>query len=170
MKLIILNGPPGVGKSTVAEKLHADMPLSLLIVVDAWRKQISEWREYRKESQVLAYKITSVSVDAYLAEGHDVIIDKAILNDDTTLDMLIGVGKKRDANIYEIVLTASKEIVLERAEKRGFNPKGLLTLEGVEHLWNLSQELKETRPNAEVIDTSTATPEEVYEKVKSLVL
>jgi predicted kinase len=77
MKLIILNGPPGAGKSTVAEKIHADLPMSLLIVVDAWRKQISEWRENRKESQVLSYKITAVSVDAYLSEGHDVIIDKA---------------------------------------------------------------------------------------------
>jgi hypothetical protein len=59
---------------------------------------------------------------------------------------------------------------LDRAEKRGFNPKGLLTLEGVEHLWNLSEALKETRPKAVFIDSSALNPEEVYEKVKGIVL
>lgn len=170
MKLILLNGPAGVGKSTVAERLHADTPMSLLIVVDSVRKQISGWRESRKESQILAYQIAVASVDTCLSEGHDVIIDKAVLNDDKTLDMLVSVGEKHCAQIYEIVLTASKEVVMDRATRRGFNPGGLLTLEGVEHLWSLSEALKETRPGAVIIDTSTLTPEEVYERVKDVII
>ncbi|MCK9273225.1 ATP-binding protein [Candidatus Gracilibacteria bacterium] len=170
MKLIILNGAPGVGKSTVAEKLHAELPLSFLIVIDAWWKQISNWRESRKESQRLVYKIASVSIDAYLEEGKDVIVDKAILNDIKTLDELVGVGEKHGAEVYELVLMASKEVVLERATQRGFNKQGLLTPEEAEKLWELSQDLKETRPNAVVIDTTFLSPEEVYEKVRGVVL
>jgi broad-specificity NMP kinase len=170
MRLIILNGAPGVGKSTVAEKLHAEMPLSFLLVIDAWWKQIADWRENRKESQRLVYTLASVAIDAYLGEGKDVIVDKAILNDTETLDTLVGIGQKHGAEIYEFVLAADKEIVLERATKRGFNTQGLLTPEEAEHLWELSQDLKETRPGATVIDTSSLTPEEVYEKVRSAVL
>lgn len=169
MKLIILNGACGAGKSTVAERLHADMPMSLLVVVDTWRKLISEWREHRKESQVLGYKIAWASVDAYLAEGHDVIVDKSILNDYTTLEELVRIGEARGASVYEFIITASKEIVMERAIARGFNPNGLLTLEGVEHLWELSQDLQDKRPDAIYIDTSDLSPDEVYEKVRNAV-
>jgi RNase adaptor protein for sRNA GlmZ degradation len=119
---------------------------------------------------MLAYKITLVSVDSYLQEGHDVIIDKAILNDDETLNELVRVGERNNAEVYEFILTASKEVVLERAERRGFNPAGLLTPEGVEHLWNLSQDLKNVRLNAVVIDTSTVSPKEVYERVKAIAI
>ena len=56
---------------------------------------------------------------------------------------------------------------MERAIARGFNPNGLLTLEGVEHLWELSQDLKDKRPDAIYIDTSDLSPDEVYEKVRN---
>jgi len=170
MKLIIINGAPGVGKSTVAEKLHAELLLSFLIVIDTWWKQISNWRENRKESQRLVYKIALVSIDAYLEEGKDVIVDKAILNDIKTLDELVRIGERHGAEVFELVLMASKEVVLERATQRGFNKQGLLTPEEAEKLWELSQDLKETRPNAVIIDTTSISPEEVYEKVRGIVL
>lgn len=169
MKLIILNGACGAGKSTLAARLHTDVPMSLLVVVDEWRKLISEWREHRKESQVLGYKIAWASVDAYLADGHDVIVDKSILNDYETLKQLVRIGEAHGADVFEFIITASKEVVMERATERGFNPNGLLTLEGVEHLWELSQGLVKERPNAIVIDTSSLSPDEVYEKVKDVV-
>ncbi len=170
MKLVILNGPAGVGKSTVAEKLHAEMPMAFLVNVDAWRRQISQWREMRRESQVLSYKIAAAAIGACLADGHDVIVDKAILNDDSTLEELVATGEKFGADVHEIILTADKDVVMNRAISRGFNPAGLLNEEMVETLWNLSQDLRETRPNAVVIDTSALSPEEVYESVRSIVL
>jgi adenylate kinase family enzyme len=45
MKLIILNGPPGIGKSTVAQKLQKELPLSFLLEIDALRRCISNYRE-----------------------------------------------------------------------------------------------------------------------------
>lgn len=170
MKLIILNGACGVGKSTVAQKLHAEMPMSFLLVIDAWWKQISNWRENRKESQRLVYKVAFAAIDAYLEEGKDVIVDKAILNDVKTLDSLVGLGEKHGAQVYEFILVADKRVVLERAAERGFNKQGLLTPEEAEHLWELAQELTETRPNAIVIDTSSRGPDEVYESVRGEVL
>ena len=65
MKLIILNGSPAAGKSTVAEKLHKMLPTSLLADVDSWRRLISFWRENREESLRLTYVFTVAAVDAY---------------------------------------------------------------------------------------------------------
>jgi deoxyadenosine/deoxycytidine kinase len=53
MKLIILNGPCGVGKSTVAQKLHEVIPLSFLLDIDAQRRFISKHREFKEESAML---------------------------------------------------------------------------------------------------------------------
>lgn len=170
MKLVILNGPAGVGKSTVAEKLHVEMPMAFLVNVDAWRSQISQWRENRKESQVLSYKIAVAAIGACLAEGCDVIVDKAILNDNSTLEEIVMTGEKYGAVVYEFILTANKEVVMNRALERGFNPAGLLNAEMVETLWDLSKDLRETRPHAQVIDTSTLSPEEVYERVRKTVI
>lgn len=169
MKLIILNGSPAAGKSTVAEKLHTDLPMSLLADVDSWRKLVSGWREHREESLMNAYKFTVAAVDAYLATGNSVIVDKAIRGEDI-IDALIEAGKKNNAEIYEFILTASKEIITKRAEERGFHENGLLTPEKVVELWNYAQELIDKRPNAIVIDTSNLSPEEVHDRVKSSVL
>lgn len=146
------------------------MPLSFLLVIDAWWKQIMDWRENRKESQRLVYKLASVAIDAYLEEGRDVIVDKAILNDTKTLDVLVNIGERRGAEIYEFVLSADKETVLGRVAQRGFSKQGLLTPEEAEHLWELSQDLEGTRPGATVIDTTSLSPDEVFEKVRDAVL
>lgn len=170
MKLVIFNGPAGVGKSTVTQKLHAEMPMALLMNIDNWRSQISEWRENRKESQVLAYKIAAAAIDTCLSEGRDVIIDKAILNDDKTLEEFVAIGEKYGAEIHEFIITADKETVINRAVERGFTPGGLLDAKMVETLWDLSQDLQNTRPTAQIIDTTHLSPDEVYENVRSIVL
>ena len=169
MKLIILNGSPAAGKSTVAEKLHADLPLSLLADVDSWRKLVSGWREHREESLMHAYAFTVAAVDAYLQTGNSVIVDKAIRGEDV-INALAEVGEKNGAEVFEFILTAQKEVIIKRAEKRGFHENGLLTPEKVIELWNYAQELIAQRPHAIVIDTSALNPDEVYQNIKAIVL
>ncbi len=169
MKLIILNGSPAAGKSTVAEKLHQDLLMSLLADVDSWRTLVSGWKEKREESLKYAYQFTVAAVDAYLQTGHSVIVDKAILSDNSVIDALAESGRKHDAEIYEFILTARKETIIERAHTRGFHENGLLTLQRVEELWERTQELIKQRPNAIVIDTTNLDQEELYKKIKSLV-
>lgn len=170
MKLVIINGSPAAGKTTLAEKLHTTLPMSLLADVDNWRRLISGWRDKREESLHLAYEFTLAAVDAYLQTGNDVIVDKAILSDDTVIDALIQSGKKHKAEIYEFIFTAERQVIIERAQQRGFNANSLLTPERVIELWEITQGLIHRRSQAVVIDTSTLTREEIYEKIKVLIL
>lgn len=44
-RLILLNGPPAVGKSTLACRYAADRTLTLNLDVDAVRRLIGGWRD-----------------------------------------------------------------------------------------------------------------------------
>ena len=169
MKLIIINGPSGAGKSTVAERLHKELPLSFLLDVDALRRYISNYREHKKESLRLAHELAVVIATACLESEHSVIVDKGLFNDDGTLDKLTEAGKKNNAEVFEFILNADLEAVSKRTEQRGFKEGGLLTPERVVQLWEMMQKVIPDRKNAQVIDTSHMTSEDVYQTVKRLV-
>ncbi len=170
MKLIILNGPPGVGKSTIAKKLHDEIPMSLLIEGDEWRRQISHWKDHREASHDLVYAIKIAAADAALKFGSDVIIDKAIFGSDSTLDSLLASAKEKNAAAYEFILNANKETVVARADLRGYKPGSTFTRERALELWQKGQDLIARRPHAIVIDTSDLSMDETYQKIKEIVV
>ncbi len=170
VKLIIINGSPAAGKSTLARKLHEDIPMSLLADVDSWRKLIAGWRDKREESLKVAYVFLVAAVDAYLGTGNSVIVDKAILSDNSVIDALIESGQKHGAEIFVFILTAERQIIIDRAEKRGFHENGLLTAQSVVELWETSRKLAADRPEAMLVDTSYLDAETVYRKVKDIIV
>ena len=170
MKLIILNGPPGVGKSTIAKRLHAEMPMSLLIEGDEWRRQISQWQEHREASHDLVYAIKVAATDVALKMGSNVIVEKAIFGNDAAIDALIASARAHNADAYEFILNADKETILARADARGYRPGSTFTPERAPILWQKAQDLIARRPHAIVIDTSHLDPDAAYEKVKKIVL
>jgi broad-specificity NMP kinase len=171
MKLIILNGPCGVGKSTIAEMLRDALPMSFLIDVDAQRRFIGKYREkeYRESSRYLSFFVALGIVQTCLADGRDVIVDKFIMKDPNIIDKFIGLGRKNNAEVFEIILWAEKDIVLKRAENRGYKVGGSLTPQKCEEFWYQMKDLKEQRPNAVVIPTDDLSVEETFEKVKKVI-
>jgi predicted kinase len=165
MRLIILNGPSGVGKSTISARLQLDIPNSVVIDVDELRRSIPDYKERRQESLLLAYEKTVEAIGNHLKEGRSVIIDKAISQSDT-LDSLIEAGKKYDAEVYEFLLFADKDTVQARADERGYKPGSLLTREKVGELWEKADALRKERPDVIIIDTKDKRVEEVLNEIK----
>jgi len=165
MKLIIINGPCGVGKSTTAALLHAQLPKAFYLDIDAQRQFISQYHEYHEESFSLSMKIALAIVETALEAGHDVIVDK-MLFDDAVIDRLLKIGRSCGADTYEVILWASKEEVMRRAEVRGYRPGSLFTPEKCERFWNEIRDLKTRRPQAIVIDVETLEIEEVVKELR----
>jgi predicted kinase len=169
MKLIIINGPCGVGKSTVARKLHETLPLSFLLDIDAQRRFISRHIEMAPESLSLVNAVALGITEACLREGRDVIVEKKIENTQF-LDDLIALGKKHGAETYEFILWAPKEVVMKRAADRGYRPGGSFTPEKCERFWHQIDDLKDRRPEAKVIDAGRLDSDGVLEAVKKTAL
>lgn len=168
MKLILINGPAGVGKSTISTHLHADIPNSILIDVDELRRSIPNYKEQRKESLLLSYERTKEAIENHLKKGKTVIIDKGISFSDT-LDSFVEIGAECGADVREIFLFASKEGVQRRADERGYKPGSLLTRERVGELWDELDALQQKRRSAIVIDTTSLSIEDTYEKVRKAI-
>ena len=165
-KLIIINGATGVGKSTVALELHKSLPMAFLLEIDALRRHFSRYKELRKESLFASYGLALTICEQNLKQGRNVIIEKVIADNDDFLEDLISIGKSHGVDIYEIILNASKDVVVKRAADRGFKDGGSLTLDKVISFWEQIQDLIKRRSNAFVVDTDKMEIEDVLVKVK----
>lgn len=166
MKLIILNGSPGVGKSTISKLLHESMPNSALLDIDEMRRSVPDYKERRAESLQISYQKAVEAVGHHLKLGQDVIIDKAI-NQSDTLDLLIDAGRAHGADVYEFLLFADKDTVQKRADERGYKPGSLLTRERVGKMWEKADAIRKERTSAILINTSDMSIDELDGKIKT---
>lgn len=168
MKLIIINGSCGIGKSTLARALHQSIPLSFLVNIDLIRRHVSGHKEYREESRHLSHLITLAILTVCFKEGRDVILDK-MLHDPRLIDAYRAIADEYHADIHEFILWAPKEVVMERASDRGWKENGLLTPEKCELFWEKIDQLKDHRSQARVIDTTTLTEVELFQVIKEAI-
>ena len=144
MKLIIINGPCGIGKSTTAAALHAELPLSFLLDIDAQARFITHYREHPTERWELVSALSLGIIEACFKVHRDIIVDKAIY-DTGLLDQFRELARTYNADVHEYILWASKETVMARADARGWVEGGIFTPEKCEFFWEEINTLKNNR-------------------------
>jgi predicted kinase len=75
-----LNGPPGVGKSTLARRWADEHAGTLLLDVDELRTWVSGWREDFAETGARIRPVALAALAAYVAAGGDVVLPQLIAN------------------------------------------------------------------------------------------
>jgi predicted kinase len=153
MRLIILNGPTGIGKSTVASRLQAKIPRSIVLDIDEIRRSFPNYRENPRESLAFSYQKAGEALEENLRNGFDVIIDKTI-SDSGILDSYSAVAAACGARVFEFILFADRPTLQKRADERGYRPGSLLTREKVGKHWENIAALQSQRPKAVVVDTA----------------
>jgi len=72
-RLIHFNGPPGVGKSSLARRYLEDHPLALMVDIDDLRTHLGQWATH-EESRLLARDLALALVECHLGAGHEVVV------------------------------------------------------------------------------------------------
>jgi predicted kinase len=72
--LIVLNGPPGIGKSVLARRYAGDHPLALNLDLDLVRDLLGQWREDPERAGLLTRQLALGMARTHLAAGFDVVI------------------------------------------------------------------------------------------------
>ncbi len=163
-KLIILNGPAGVGKNTIAELYMKDHSTSLIIDIDEVRRTIPDYRENREQSYKEACNLVYKQAEKHLLSGFDVVIPNTIKKVEV-FDNLQSIATENNADLYECVLWTNKEDAISRAIKRGFRPDSLLQEDKLAGMYDELQEAIENRNNMIKITSVEGKSDDVYAKL-----
>lgn len=166
-KLIVINGPAGVGKTTVATALHQVIKPSFLLSCDAIRRYINDYHDMPREGKTLRNKLVLSMLDTLLYEGMDVILEQ-LHTTDTMLDEYVKLAKKHHAKYDEYLLWVSDEDRLlrrfhERESGPTHHPGSSLTDERVRRYWHTMNELRMNRNQTNTIPTDSQSPEETMQ-------
>jgi predicted kinase len=157
-KLVLLNGPPGVGKSTLARRYADEHPMTLALEIDAVRAMIGSWLDESERSGPAARRIALAAATAHLANGFDVIVPQLLTRREFVAE-LQATAARVGATFHEVTLVDAKSSVLARAMSRpettgGFSARALVAKQGnsLEYAYDLFIEALANRPDAVVID------------------
>lgn len=120
-RLILLNGLPGNGKSTLAHRFVADHPLALCLDVDLVRGMLGGWLDQPSTAGHFARQIALAMARVALGEGQDVIVPQFLARSEF-IDDLGTLAAEIGARFLEVVLLDDPEQITERLAHRAANP------------------------------------------------
>jgi predicted kinase len=114
--LLLINGAPGVGKSTLARRYADEHPLALIVEIDAIRMQLGQWAAL-DESRLVARGLALAMARAHLLSRHDVIVPQYLGRPDYRERLRLLAGET-DARFVEVVLTDDTDQIAQRFRAR----------------------------------------------------
>lgn len=114
--LLLLNGPPAVGKSTLARRFVGDRPLALLVEVDGLRATLGQWQGTER-SKHLARTLAVALVEAHLEQGLDVVVPQYLGRPEFVEELAVLAARHR-ARFVEVLLVDGQQQVARRFRDR----------------------------------------------------
>lgn len=119
--LILLNGPPASGKSTMAERYIDANPFALNLDIDVLRGLIGGWAENPEAAGLVARSMALALAGPHLAAGHNVIVPQFLGRTDF-IKQLDDVAGEAGARFVEIALWLDRSEAIAAFIQRSASP------------------------------------------------
>ena len=123
-RLVLINGAPGSGKSTIAQALAEDSRMALAVNIDALKHSLGRWEEHASASGLHARRLTLALASEQLRSGFDVIVGQYLART-SFIEDLERLATHYSARFYEFVLELDADTLADRLAERISNPDRL---------------------------------------------
>ena len=120
-RLILLNGPPASGKSTLAQRYVEAHPMSLNLDIDVLRGLLGGWAGDPEKAGFVARSFALAMATQQLGTGHDVIVPQ-FLGQVTFIDQLAAVAADADVRFAEVALWLERSAAIAAFSERSAAP------------------------------------------------
>ena len=178
-RLIVLNGPPGIGKTTIAQRYVDDHPFALNLDLDGVRRLLGGWRDQPLEASGVARRLTLALAAAHLGDGYDVVLAQFLGRAEFLADAE-DVARRAGAEFVEVVLLVSRDDAVQRfldrtaaaAEPAHVDAGAVVEQAGgrdaLERMYDRLVLVLSHRPSAQVIPAPAGAQAEVYRSLLAL--
>jgi predicted kinase len=120
-RLILLNGLPAVGKTTLARRYAEDHALTLVVELDTLRRLLGRWQDDPATAGLLARALSLPMALAHLRGGRDVVVPQFLARPEFIGD-LESLASQSGARFLEFVLTDDRDALFGRFSRRTARP------------------------------------------------
>jgi predicted kinase len=120
-RLILLNGAPGSGKSTIADALAQDRFMTLALDVDVLQHSLGRWGEDPSASGRHARRLALAVAGEHLHAGFDVVVGQYLART-AFIEDLERLSGDHGAQFCEFVLDLDAAALAKRLTERAGNP------------------------------------------------
>ncbi|TQK71172.1 MULTISPECIES: AAA family ATPase [unclassified Nocardioides] len=175
--LLHLNGPPGIGKSTIARRYTDEHPGVLNCDIDVLRTFIGGWSADFLEAGRLIRPAALGMIQAYLSSGHDVVLPQLLI-DPAEIALFEACAVQAGALFVERLLMDDRERSVARFRRRGESEPGepwhsqvraIVAAQGGDEALRTRhsalEALTKQRPDAIVIESAEGDPGVTYQRL-----
>lgn len=117
-KCIVLTGPLGAGKTTLAVRYSAEHPLTLVVSTDELMGMVSGWLEHEDTALQMTFQFALDMTRRHLRDGYDVVLPYFV-HTPAEIDAIESVASEAGAEFYAVLVHIPKEVSVQRTLARG---------------------------------------------------
>ncbi|GAA2093024.1 hypothetical protein GCM10009841_02360 [Microlunatus panaciterrae] len=177
--LIHLNGPPGIGKSTLAALYAERHPGTLNLDIDSLHGLVGGWRDPDNHTHEVLRPIALAMASTHLGGGRNVILPQYLARLEE-IDAFEKTARDQGADFREVVLLAEKAESIARFDTRkddsawGRHNHWLVEVQGgqvmLAAMYDQLLEILQSRPSAVVVRSAPEAVEETYASLTQALL